>query len=275
MPGEDLEDALAAAEGLRGEGLAAVLTFLGENVTDEAEAEQVTLHYCKALDRARELNLDCHLSVKLTQLGLDLGPELCSRNLTSILWQASRRESFVWIDMEDSSYTDTTLDLFRRALREHNNVGLCLQAYLHRTARDLEDLLPRAPALRLVKGAYAEPPDVAFRKKRDVDENYFSLAARMLRRAGQEGFLPAIATHDRRLMERIREDAGALDLGMEKYEFQMLYGIQRAQQIRLAREGHRVRVLISYGSFWFPWFLRRLAERPANLFFILRNFFRR
>lgn len=273
MPGETLDDALRAAQALQEKGIAAVLTHLGENVTDAAEAEAVTHHYLDLLKVIRADHLPAEISVKLTHLGLDLDPELCFGHLRELIAAASPGTT-VWIDMESSPYVDITLELYRRARQSYSNVGVCLQAYLYRTERDLESLLPLAPAIRLVKGAYREPPDRAFPRKRDVDANFFRLAQRLLAADVQrQGVRIAIATHDRQLISRIQEYAASLGLPKTVCEYQMLYGIQRPEQIRLAQHGYAVRVLISYGSYWFPWFMRRLAERPANMLFLVRHLF--
>jgi proline dehydrogenase len=271
MPGETVSDALSAALILRDRSIGTVFTYLGENISDPAEAERVTLHYLDALDRIRDLGLRTEVSVKLTQLGLDLSPELCYANLKRVIEHAGP-SSVVWIDMEASNYVDLTLNLCRRARQSYPNIGVCLQSYLYRTAQDLAALIPCGLAIRLVKGAYKEPPDRAFPRKKDVDENYFVLARQLLSdEARSRGVRAAIATHDLRLIHRIIEYAESKKLGKDSFEFQMLYGIQRAEQYRLAREGWRSIVLIAYGSFWFPWYMRRLAERPANVLFVLRN----
>jgi proline dehydrogenase len=273
MPGETLDDALAAAQALEGKGLGTVFTQLGENITEAAAAAAVTEHYLGVLDRIRALALRTEVSVKLTQLGLDLGPDICHANLRKIIEHAGA-ESLVWIDMEASPYVEATLELFRRARHAFPNVGVCLQAYLYRTAGDLASLLPLGPAIRLVKGAYREPPDVAYPRKKDVDENFFALCGTLLgEEARQARVRAAIATHDLRLIRRVQDLARSQGLGKDSLEFQMLYGIQRAEQLRLANEGWRSKVLIAYGSYWFPWYMRRLAERPANLLFVARNLF--
>ncbi|MGH9328258.1 MAG: proline dehydrogenase family protein [Terriglobia bacterium] len=271
MPGERPEEALSAVQELQKQSIAAVLTHLGEKVTDQKEAERVTEHYQDLLEKIRLLSLPAELSIKLTQLGLDLGEELCYVRLEEII-RHSGEGNYVWIDMEESCYVDRTLTLFRRARARSPNVGVCLQAYLYRTAEDLRTLLPLGPAIRLVKGAYREPPDRAYPYKAAVDENYFKLAEELLSpEARAAGVRAAFATHDRKLIRRIAALAESRHGGRDSIEFQMLYGIHRAEQLRLAREGWRERVLISYGSYWFPWFMRRLAERPANVFFVLRN----
>ena len=271
MPGEEISDALAAARGLEEQGLGTVFTHLGENVSTADEAESVTLHYIEALDRVRAAGLHTELSVKLTHLGLDLSHELCQANVERII-QAAGAHSIVWIDMESSAYVDATLDLYRRLLGTYRNVGVCLQAYLFRTADDLASLLPLGPAIRLVKGAYLEPPQVAFPRKADVDENFFPLARTLLSaEARSAGVRTVIATHDRKLIHRVEELARAESLSANDFQFEMLYGIHPAEQLRLARNGWRSAVLISYGTFWFPWYMRRLAERPANVGFMIRN----
>lgn len=276
MPGEALEDALAAADELKTQhSVAAVLTHLGENIADPSEAARVSRHYVNALDRVRELNLDAEVSVKLTQLGLDLSQELCYEGLAAII-EHEQPDRVVWIDMEASQYVDATLEIYERARRSYPNVGVCLQAYLYRTSKDLAALMPLSPAIRLVKGAYNEPVDRAFAQKKDVDENYFQLAKTLTgEEARQRGVRAAFGTHDRKLISRIISLAGSNGLARNHLEFQMLYGIQRAEQLRLARDGVKLRVLISYGSYWFPWFMRRLAERPANTMFVVRNLFAR
>jgi proline dehydrogenase len=271
MPGEDLEDALAAAGDLKRQSIGTILTQLGENVTDAREAFAVRSHYLHVLERVREQGLDAEVSLKLTHLGLDVDSKLCFAHLASII-EAAGSENVVWIDMEASCYVDRTLELYRQARQKYANVGVCLQAYLYRTAADLAALIPLGPAIRLVKGAYDEPADRAFPKKRDMDENYFELAKQLISpQASQQGMRAAVATHDRKLIKRIISFAESSGVPDNAFEFQMLYGIQRAEQLRLAREGRRLRVLISYGDFWFPWFMRRLAERPANAAFVLRN----
>jgi proline dehydrogenase len=273
MPGEKVEDALEAARELAGNHISTVLTHLGENIADRAEAEGVTQGYLDVLDRIRASGLPTEISVKLTQLGLDLDREFCFKNVAKLI-ELCPAEKTLWIDMEQSQYVDATLDLYRRARKAYKNVGVCVQAYLYRTQTDLETLIPIGAAVRLVKGAYNEPREIAFPKKEDVDENYYRLALMLLNPdALRAGVRAAIATHDRTLIKRICDWAASQGIAKERLEFQMLYGIQRGVQLRLAREGYCSAVLISYGSFWFPWFMRRLAERPANILFLARNFF--
>ena len=273
MPGETLDAALEAARNLQQKNIGTVFTHLGENVTDRAEARRVAEHYLEVLARVHELKLPAEVSVKLTQLGLDLSRDFCFENFERII-QQENGNSIVWVDMEASNYVDITLELYRRALKNFSNVGICLQAYLYRTKKDLADLLPLKPSIRLVKGAYKEPASIAFPKKSDVDENYFTLAEEMLR-AKIAGQCPraAFGTHDVPLIRRLSDYVRARGLPASDLEVQMLYGIQRAEQERLAREGSRSMVLVAYGSYWYPWFVRRLAERPANLWFMVRNVF--
>jgi proline dehydrogenase len=273
MPGENVEDALAAAQTLASNGIGTVLTHLGENITDRAEAQEVTKHYLDVLDRIRAANLPAEVSVKLTQLGLDLDNEFCYSNLVALI-EHTPAEKTLWIDIEQSPYVDVTLQLYRRARKAYANVGVCVQAYLFRTEKDLDALISIGASVRLVKGAYNEPAEIAFPLKRDVDENYLHLAQRLLSPESRKMRVrAAMATHDRALIKKIVEWSASQGIAKTNLEFQMLYGIQRAEQIRLAREGYRCNVLISYGSFWFPWFMRRLAERPANVIFLARNFF--
>jgi proline dehydrogenase len=273
MPGETLDAALDAAEALQSKKIGTVFTHLGENVKDSAESQQVTEHYLEVLKRIRESGLPGEISVKLTQLGLDLSPELCFEHLNVIV-EGAQKDSTVWVDMEASNYVDATLELYRRALTAHPNVGVCLQAYLHRTKDDLAKLLPLRPSIRLVKGAYDEPPEIAFARKQDVDENYFELGKQMLRGKKENCCArAAFGTHDVVLIQRLADFAAAEGFGKKDFEVQMLYGIQRAEQERLASEGCTSIVLVSYGDYWYPWFVRRLAERPANLWFMLRNVF--
>jgi proline dehydrogenase len=280
LPGENLEDAIAAAQRLAGQRIDTLLTHLGENVADRSEAEVVTSQYLEVIDRIRAARLPSEISVKLTQLGLDVDREFCYVNLIQLIEHlragTAPPQKVVWIDMEHSPYVDYTLDIFARARRQYPNVGVCVQAYLYRTEKDLDLLISMGSAVRLVKGAYNEPSEIAYPRKSDVDENYFHLAQRLLSpEARRAGVRAALATHDLKLIARIREWAAGQGIPKNQIEFAMLYGIQRDEQLRLAKEGYRCNVLVSYGSFWFPWFMRRLAERPANMLFLLRNVFGR
>jgi proline dehydrogenase len=272
MPGEQLEDALAAAAELQRFGVGAVLTRLGENVTDGRAASETATHYVTVAGELQRLGLDADISVKLTQLGLDVDPQRCQATLLMLADETSGRGIRLWIDMEQSFYVERTLDM-RRALRAYPHAGVCLQAYLRRTPDDLAAIVPLGGGIRLVKGAYREPANVAFPRKHDVDENYFTLAVAMLAAARKSGLRCVFGTHDQHLIARIQRHADAAGISRDAFEFHMLYGIQRAEQIRLARDGYRVKVLISYGEQWFPWYMRRLAERPANLMFLARSMF--
>lgn len=269
MPGESADDALQEARRLKGEGVPTLITCLGENVSTEGEARAVVDDYRRLAEAIREAELDMELSVKLTHLGLDQGVGLAARHLQEL---AAEAPGVIWVDMESSDYVDRTLDAWREARAMHDNVGICLQAYLHRTERDFEELLDDTPHVRLVKGAYQEPPSVAMAKKSEVDEAYRRLAVRMIRErhAGRMG-RPAVATHDRRLVGEAQRAAFELGLPADRWEVEMLYGIGVAEQGRLVRAGTPLRVLISYGSHWFPWYMRRLAERPANVGFVLKQ----
>ena len=219
--------------------------------------------------------LDAQISVKPTQLGLDLDAAQCQRNLDRICEKAERLGNVpVWIDMENSPYVDPTLTLFRASKAKYKGVGIAIQAYLYRTAKDIESLIPLGPAIRIVKGAYLEPADVAYPKKSDVDENFYTLCCRLMADDAQKtGTLLHIATHDIALSDRLLAFIDQRKVPNSAYEFAMLYGIQRGQQQRLAQSGRRLRVLISYGEYWYPWYMRRLAERPANVTFVLKNLF--
>ena len=275
MPGEQLADAMAAAAVLEKQGVHAIFTKLGENLTRADEAEEVTRHYLEVLDAIQAAGIDAHISVKPTQLGLDMDPELCFRNLQRLIDRAEERKNFVWIDMEGSPYVDPTLDLFRRTRARSARIGIALQAYLYRTEKDVESLIPLGSAIRLVKGAYLEPPEIAYPKKADVDENFYKLSQRLLsEEARRAGGLLHIATHDPRLVDRLTTFIDEQRVPKSAYEFAMLYGIQRPLQQRLVHAGRPLRVLVAYGEYWFAWYMRRLAERPANVWFVVKNVFR-
>jgi proline dehydrogenase len=275
MPGENVDDALAVARQLAENRIATLVTHLGENIVDRAEAESVAQHYLDVLDRIRAACLPTEVSVKLTQLGLDLDREFCYANLVRLI-EATPPDKTLWIDMEQSPYVDVTLEIYLRARKANANVGVCVQAYLYRTEKDLNSLIAIGAAVRLVKGAYNEPAEIAFPRKSDVDANYMELAKRLLSPEARKARVrAAIATHDRAIIQNLIQWATGLGVPKSQLEFQMLYGIQRAEQMRLAQEGYRSGVLISYGTFWYPWFMRRLAERPANVLFVARNFFGR
>jgi proline dehydrogenase len=265
MPGERLEDALGAARMLARVGLGCVLTHLGEHVTDAGLADAAAREYILVLRSLGEQRLSSHVSVKPTQLGLGLDPRRALERMDGLARMAASAGGVLWLDMEESGQTDATIDLYRRLRREHDSVGLCLQAYLRRTQHDLRQLLPLRPRVRLVKGAYREPAAVAYLDPEDVDASFEELAVTMLRSRVDAAF----GTHDIALLDRVERLAGEILVDRTAYEVQMLYGIRADEQRRLAAWGRRVRVLIPYGTGWFAWYLRRLAERPANLLFVL------
>ncbi len=271
VAGETLEDALAVVERLGGQGFLTSLNFLGEKTTTPDEARAATAAYEDALHRLRGRPLECYVSVKLTQLGLDLNEDLATSHLRRILQTASAGRIFVRVDMEHSSYVDGTLNILERLRGEgYEALGAVIQAYLYRGADDLDRLLRLRIPIRLVKGAYAEPAAIAYPRKRDVDANYLRLLQCLLSDAGYH----AIATHDERLIqaaiEQVRRDGKTRD----RFEFQMIYGVRRDLQERLRAEGYRIRIYVPYGAQWYPYFMRRLAERPANVAFVLRNLLR-
>jgi proline dehydrogenase len=270
MPGERIEDAIEAAEGLAAEGIPATFTYLGENVEDAADADVVVDHYLELLDLIEERGIDAEVSVKPTHLGLDLDAEETFRRLHLLAERSAAMGKHLFLDMESAAYVDPTLAIYRRLREEFENTGVCIQAYLHRTPQDVADLLAAGASVRLVKGAYREPADVAIHDHRRIRATFEKLALEFLRWSG--GGRLALGTHDVPLLTEIERRAAAAGFDRDAYEIQMLYGIRVADQRRLAREGSRVRVLISYGSHWYPWFMRRLAEHPGrNLWLAIRN----
>jgi len=274
MPGEDADSALAAGSQFQIEGIGTLYTRLGENLTRIDEADEVAAHYVGVLDQIVARRLDGEISVKLTQLGFDLDVERTFEHASALAAQAAEHGKSFWIDMEGSAYTEATLSFYERMKTAHPNTAICLQAYLKRTASDIQRLLPLQPEIRLVKGAYAEPASIAYQARRDVDANYLALSVALLEavRAGGRVRI-ALGTHDVGLIEQVAEHAAAMGLPKTAFEVQMLYGIRSDQQRRLNREGFRVNALIAYGEAWYPWYMRRLAERPANVLFALRQIF--
>jgi proline dehydrogenase len=273
MPGERLSDALDAAQQLASSRIGTIITRLGETLTGERDTDEVRTHYLEALGEVARRGLPTQVSIKPTQLGLDDSVEACVRQVSPIAAAANARGQMLWIDMEDSSYVDRTLDLYEQLKAQHEKVGLCLQSYLFRTPKDLERLLPIRPAIRLVKGAYAEPAEVAFPAKKDTDAQFVSLAERLLEAARSGDAFPVFGTHDMTIVRQLVDRATATGVAAGAFEVHMLYGIRAAEQRALASQGHAVRCLISYGSNWFPWYMRRLAERPANVWFVVRSAF--
>jgi proline dehydrogenase len=273
MPGERPEDALDAGARISADGRSLIYTRLGEALTAPHEADEVRAHYLGFFDAIKARGLRAHVSVKPTQLGLDLSADACLAHCLALAAKAESTGSALWLDMEDSSYVDRTLTLYESVKRQHPRTGLALQAYLRRTPADLERLRPLSPVIRLVKGAYAEPADVAFPRKRDTDAAYESIAGTMLEMARDGTCTPILGTHDMPLLGRIFARADALGLAKGRYEVHMLYGIREREQARLRAEGHAVATLISYGAAWYRWYVRRLAERPANVWFVVKSVF--
>ena len=272
MPGEDPGSALDAAVKFKADGIASEFTRLGENVTRMDEGDAVAEHYLGLLDDIKARGLDGEVSVKLTQLGYDIDVERTLAHTQRLAARAGEHGKTLWVDMEGSAYAEGTIAFYERLKATNPNTGLCLQSYLHRTAADIQRLLPLSPQIRLVKGAYAEPPTIAYQSRHDVDTNYVAVAVSMLEAMhGGAKVRLGLGTHDVRLIEQIAEHAVALGLPKTSFEIQMLYGIRMDQQRRLASAGYLVRDLIAYGDAWYPWYMRRLAERPANVLFALRQ----
>jgi len=271
MPGETLESALDAAAPLQAAGIGTMYTKLGENLESLAEADAVADHYIAVLDAISERGLAGEISVKPTQLGLDLDEDRALAHVTRLAEHAATTGSYVWIDMEGSAYTDATIRLYERVRAVQPRTGICLQAYLRRTAADIERMRPLDPAIRLVKGAYDEPASIAFRDKREVDASYLGLAVSFLTEGRGRPIRLGLGTHDVALIERIAAEVAPAGIGRDGFEIEMLYGIRTGEQLRLARDGYRVQTLIAYGDAWYPWYMRRLAERPANVTFAIRS----
>jgi proline dehydrogenase len=271
MPGETLEDALVAALPLQAAGIGTLYTRLGENLERAEEADEVAAHYIDAIDKIVAAGITGEVSVKPTQLGLDLDKDLCLAHLVRIAGHAAAAGSYLWIDMEGSAYTDATIELYERLRATQPRTGICLQAYLRRTAADIERLRPLDPAIRLVKGAYDEKEGVAYTNRRQVDANFVGLAVSFLLDGRERPIRLGLGTHDVALIEQIAAGVKASGIGRDGFEVEMLYGIRTDQQFRLAKEGYRVQALIAYGEHWYPWYMRRLAERPANMWFALRQ----
>jgi proline dehydrogenase len=270
VAGETLDDAIRVVRQANQQQMLGTLDLLGENTLTREDASNACREVIGALDRIRAENIDCNISVKLTQLGLALGQDLAFQNLMQIAKHARDKGSFVRVDMEDSPYTQSTLDIAERAHAELGNVGTAIQSCLYRSEQDTIRMMERHIRIRLVKGAYLEPESVAFRKKKDTDANFVKLMKMLL----SSDVYNAIATHDESIILATKEFARSQNISKDRFEFQMLYGVRRELQLRLAQEGYHVRVYIPYGRRWYPYFMRRLAERPANVAFIMRNFFK-
>lgn len=270
VAGEELEEALSAARVCNDQGMLVSLDYLGENVATAADAQRARDAYLQVFDRIAAEKLNANVSCKLTQLGLDLSSEFCEGQVLSIVERAAHYDNFLRVDMEGSLYTQRTIDVVKAVRTRSPAIGTVIQAYLYRSEQDIQDLLAYGCRIRLCKGAYKEPAEVAFPKKEDVDANYVKLVRLLL----PSGFYHGIATHDPRMIAATIRCAAEMQVAKDDFEFQMLYGVRTDLQRRLVRDGYRLRIYIPYGRDWFPYFMRRLAERPANLAFFARNFFR-
>ncbi len=272
VAGEDIDEAVAAIREINAFGATASFDHLNEGVKDVASTEGEVREYTRVLAKIDEAGIRSNVSIKLTQFGLEIDPELAYRNARAVVAEAAQRGNFVRVDMEGSEVTQVTLDIFRRLRAEYdlNTVGIVVQAYLRRTAADVEELLKIPARIRLCKGAYNEPPEVAFPDKRDTDENY----VRLMRVLLASGTYHGIATHDPKMIDATIDFVAREGIARDAFEFQMLYGVRRDLQQQLVRDGYRMRVYVPYGKTWYPYFMRRLAERPANVWFILKNLFK-
>jgi proline dehydrogenase len=272
VAGETIDQAVSFIREINAEGCTASFDHLNESVTSAAEAEKEVVEYLNILAKIDETGIRSNVSIKLTQFGLGLNPEIAYKNSRSVVEDAHRRGNFVRVDMEDSNVTQATIDVFKRLRDEFglNDVGIVLQSYLRRTYENAQELLKLPARIRICKGAYNEPPEVAFPDKKDVDENYI----RVMRLLLSSGIYHGIATHDPKMIEATIDFAGREGIGKEAFEFQMLYGIRRDLQRQLARDGYNMRVYVPYGKHWYPYFMRRLAERPANIWFVMKNLFK-
>ncbi len=275
VAGETLDEAIGVVRKLNGQGLRVTLDVLGESVTKEAEARAAKEEYLRALNAIAKNQVQSNVSVKLTQMGVDISPDLCLDNMRQIIGKSKEIGAFTRIDMEDAQHTQVTLNIFKTLREEFDNVGIVIQAYLYRSEKDMQALHAMGANVRLCKGAYKEPPDLAFPQKKDVDANYLKLAQEFLQPNGQStGAFLALATHDEKIINWAKEYVTQRGIGKDHFEFQMLYGIRRELQRQLVAEGYPMRVYVPYGSHWYPYFMRRLAERPANVIFLISNFFR-
>ncbi|HEX9544902.1 MAG TPA: proline dehydrogenase family protein [Pyrinomonadaceae bacterium] len=272
IAGESIDEAVAAIREVNAHGCSASFDHLNESVSSTAETEAEVREYLDVLRRIDETGINSNVSIKLTQFGLEIDPELAYRNARRVVEDAARRGNFVRVDMEGSNVTQATIDVFKRLRAEFglNDVGIVLQSYLYRTMDDARDLLKIPARIRLCKGAYNEPPEVAYPNKKDVDDNYIRVMQLLL----SSGIYHGIATHDPRMIDATLEFAKRERVSKGAFEFQMLYGIRRDLQEQLARDGYGMRVYVPYGKHWYPYFMRRLAERPANIWFVLKNLFK-
>ena len=269
VAGETIDEAVSHIRAINAEHCSASFDHLNESVGSDEEAEAEVVEYLNILEQITETGIDSNVSIKLTQFGLGLDPELAYRNARRVVEDAHRRGNFVRVDMEDSSVTQATIDIFKRLRAEFdmNTVGIVLQSYLHRTYADAQELVKIPARIRICKGAYLEPPEVAFPDKKDVDANYVKVMQLLL----SSGIYHGIATHDPKMIDATIDFVAREKIGKEKFEFQMLFGVRRNVQRQLARDGYNVRIYVPYGKHWYPYFMRRLAERPANVWFVLKN----
>ncbi len=270
VSGHTIGEAVAAVRQLNAQGITATLDVLGENVAERKTAESAVSSYLQTLDAIGQSNIRANVSLKLTQMGLDIDREFCLANMLRICERAAALSCFVRIDMEGSNYTQKTLDLFYDLFRKHQNVGVVIQAYLHRSLKDIQQLVDLGARVRICKGAYKEPPLLALQEMPDIRQNFKTLAEALL----LKGEYPAIATHDDELISWVKSFTASRGIGKEKFEFQMLYGVRPDTQRKLAAEGYNMRVYVPYGTHWLPYFYRRLRERKENVYFVLKNFFR-
>ncbi len=272
VAGENIDEAVAAIREINAEGCTASFDHLNESVGNAAEAENEVREYLRILDQIDKTGIRSNISIKLTQFGLEFDPELAYRNARRVVGDAAQRGHFVRVDMEGSKFTQLTIDIFKRLRSEFglNDVGIVLQSYLRRTYADAEELLQIPARIRICKGAYNEPPEIAFPDKRDTDANYVRVMQLLL----SSGIYHGIATHDPKMIDATVEFVRREQIGKEAFEFQMLYGVRRDLQRQLARGGYNMRVYVPYGKHWYPYFMRRLAERPANVWFVLKNLFK-
>jgi proline dehydrogenase len=271
VAGETADEALKQVDRLRGKGIMATLDILGEAVQDRAQSDKAVQDYLDLLDTLAKVKSEAHISLKLTQMGLGIDDEYCFQNMVKIVSKAEKSKRFVRIDMEGSALTQRTLDLFYRLRQKFDNTGIVVQAYLRRSEKDIQDINKIKAKVRLCKGAYKEPKEVALKKMKDIRANFIKLSEMLF----TNGVYPAIATHDTRLIKWAKEYVAANKIGPDKFEFQFLYGIRNKTQQKLAGEGYRVRAYVPFGSHWLPYFMRRLRERKENVFFIVKNFFKR
>ncbi|MGQ0600443.1 MAG: proline dehydrogenase family protein [Anaerolineales bacterium] len=283
VAGESFDAAITTIRRLNAKGIHVTLDFLGESLSTRAEAAAAADEYVRAVRAIAENGVRANVSLKLTQFGLDIDPAFCTENVHRVVAEAKATDNFVRIDMEGTAHTDLTLGVLAELRRNFDNVGTVLQAYLYRTEADLLALADAGTRIRLCKGAYQEPPDKAYPQKADTDANYVKLAKLLLDRAdnaptdstGRTPPLPALATHDEKMIAAVKTYAAEKSTPRDRFEFQMLYGVRRELQEQLVREGYAVRAYVPYGTHWYPYFMRRLAERPANVWFFVSNYFRR